>query len=155
MKEGLPLSTAPVRATPTTESARVAASVGKSVIIKGQIFSREDLIVDGEIEGVIEVNDHRLTVGLNGRVRASIKAREIVVLGSVDGNVEALDKVDIRKDAKLIGDIKTSRIAIEDGAYFKGSIDIVKADVAKPAQPRPQVAVATNANYAPVSSTLK
>src|SRR5712671_6267818 len=129
-KEPLPMSTAPVRTTAELEAGRGAASVGKSVIIKGQIFSREDLIVDGEIEGVIEVNDHRLTVGLNGRVRASIKAREIVVLGSVDGNVEALDKVDIRKDAKLIGDIKTSRIAIEDGAYFKGSIDNVKADVA-------------------------
>ena len=152
MKEGLPLSTAPVRATPETESARGAASIGKSVTIKGQIFSREDLIVDGEIEGAIELNDHRLTVGPNGRVRAGIKAREIVVLGSIDGNVEALDKIDIRKDAKLVGDIKTARIIIEDGAYFKGSIDIVKADLAKPAQPRPQAAAAATATYAPVST---
>ena len=129
MKEGLPLSTAPVRATQDTDS-RGAASIGKSVTIKGQIFSREDLIVDGEIEGAIELNDHRLTVGPNGRVRAGIKAREIVVLGSIDGNVEALDKIDIRKDAKLVGDIKTARIIIEDGAYFKGSIDIVKVDQA-------------------------
>src|SRR3989475_5784881 len=151
VKEGPPLSTVPVRATSETESARGAASIGKSVTIKGQIFSREDLVVDGEIEGAIELNDHRLTVGPNGRVRAGIKAREIVVLGTIDGNVEALDKIDIRKDAKLIGDIKTARIIIEDGAYFKGSIDIVKADVAKPAQPRPQAAVATAA-YVPVSS---
>jgi len=151
VKEGPPLSTVPVRATSETESARGAASIGKSVTIKGQIFSREDLIVDGEIEGAIELNDHRLTVGPNGRVRASVKAREIVVLGAIDGNVEALDKIDIRKDAKLVGDIKTARISIEDGAYFKGSIDIVKADVAKPAQPRPQAAVATAA-YVPVSS---
>src|SRR5205809_2787935 len=143
MKEGSPLSTVPVRATPETESARGAASIGKSVTVKGQIFSREDLIVDGEIEGAIELNDHRLTVGPNGRVRAGIKAREIVVLGSIEGNVEALDKIDIRKDAKLVGDIKTARIVIEDGAYFKGSIDIVKTDAPKQAQPRPQAAAAS------------
>ena len=86
LKEGLPLSTAPK--TPEFEMARGAASIGKSVTIKGQIFSREDLIVDGEIEGAIELNDHRLTIGPNGRVRAGVKAREIVVLGSIDGNVE-------------------------------------------------------------------
>src|SRR5260221_173392 len=142
-KEGLPMSTAPIRTVPEHETAKGAASIGKSVTIKGQIFSREDLVVDGEIEGAIELNDHRLTVGPNGRVRAGIKAREIVVLGSIDGNVEALDKIDIRKDAKLVGDIKTARIVIEDGAYFKGSIDIVKAETPKPAQaPRVQAAAA-------------
>jgi cytoskeletal protein CcmA (bactofilin family) len=150
MKEGLPLSTSPVRNI-EPEHARGAASIGKSVTIKGQIFSREDLIVDGEIEGAIELNDHRLTVGPNGRVKAGIKAREIVVLGSIDGNVEALDKIDIRKDAKLVGDIKTARIIIEDGAYFKGSIDIVRTEQPKPAAPRPQAAAATAA-YAPVPS---
>src|SRR5262252_7031579 len=143
-KEGPSLSSSPIRTT-EFESPRGAASIGKSVTIKGQIFSREDLIVDGEIEGGIELNDHRLTVGPNGRVRAGIKAREIVVLGTIDGNVEALDKIDIRKDAKLVGDIKTARIIIEDGAYFKGSIDIVKpepkAAVAAPA-PRAQPAPA-------------
>src|SRR5439155_16534789 len=149
LKEGLPLSAAPIRTT-ETESGK-AASIGKSVTVKGQIFSREDLIIDGEVEGAIELNDHRLTVGPNGRVRAGIKAREIVVLGSIDGNVEALDKIDIRKDAKLVGDIKTARIIIEDGAYFKGSIDIVKNEQPKPAQPRPQTAAAA-ATYAPVST---
>ena len=153
-KEKLPLSTAPIK-TADYEATRGAASIGKSVTIKGQIFSREDLIVDGEIEGAIELNEHRLTVGPNGRVRAGIKAREIVVLGTIDGNVEALDKIDIRKDAKLVGDIKTARIIIEDGAYFKGSIDIVKNEAPKPAAPRPQVAAAGAASYAqptPVSS---
>src|SRR5438477_12676832 len=138
-KEASPLSTAPLRSN-DFDPARGSASIGKSVTIKGQIFSREDLIVDGEIEGAIELNDHRLTVGPNGRVRAGINAREIVVLGTIDGNVEALDKIDIRKDAKLVGDIKTARIVIEDGAYFKGSIDIVKSEQAKSAQPRPQAA---------------
>src|SRR5215470_19721116 len=147
-KEGLPLSTAPVRTMPEQETARGAASIGKSVTIKGQIFSREDLIVDGEIEGAIELNEHRLTVGPNGRVRAGIKAREIVVLGTIDGNVEALDKIDIRKDAKLVGDIKTARIIIEDGAYFKGSIDIVRTEPPKTTQPRPQT-TATGAAAAP------
>jgi cytoskeletal protein CcmA (bactofilin family) len=147
------VSTAPIR-TAEVEPSRGAASIGKSVTIKGQIFSREDLVVDGEIEGAIELNEHRLTVGPNGRVRAGIKAREIVVLGTIDGNVEALDKIDIRKDAKLVGDIKTARIIIEDGAYFKGSIDIVRNETPKPAAPRPQAvaAVATNAQPAPVSS---
>src|SRR6476619_3126856 len=83
--EGVPMSTSPVRTAPDHEPSRGAASIGKSVTIKGQIFSREDLIVDGEIEGAIELNDHRLTVGPNGRVRAVIKTREIVVLGSIDG----------------------------------------------------------------------
>ena len=153
-KEGSPLSTSPVRTT-EFEPARGSASIGKSVTIKGQIFSREDLIVDGEIEGAIELNDHRLTVGPNGRVHAGVKAREIVVLGSIEGNVEALDKIDIRKDAKLIGDIKTARIVIEDGAYFKGSIDIVKTDPPKQTQPRPQVATPSAgpvAQPAPIST---
>ena len=154
LKEGLPLSTAPVRTSEFENARGGAASIGKSVTIKGQIFSREDLIVDGEIEGAIELNDHRLTIGPNGRVRAGIKAREIVVLGSIDGNVEAVDKIDIRKDAKLVGDIKTARIIIEDGAYFKGSIDIVKAETAKPAPPRPQAAAAGSSHpqTAPVTT---
>jgi len=145
------LSTAPK--TSEFEIARGgAASIGKSVTVKGQIFSREDLIVDGEIEGAIELNDHRLTIGPHGRVRAGIKAREIVVLGSIDGNVEAVDKIDIRKDAKLVGDIKTARIIIEDGAYFKGSIDIVKTvEAAKPAQARPQAAAAGSSHPQPAS----
>ena len=153
-KKEVPLSTSPVRPTEYESTSRGSASIGKSVTIKGQILSREDLIVDGEIEGAIELNDHRLTVGPNGRVRAGIKAREIVVLGSIEGDVEALDKIDIRKDAKLIGDIKTARIVIEDGAYFKGSIDIVKVDVPKPAQPRVQTAAAPSAQSqpAPVST---
>jgi cytoskeletal protein CcmA (bactofilin family) len=152
-KERIPLSTTPLK-TADYEANR-GASIGKSVTIKGQIFSREDLIVDGEIEGAIELNDHRLTVGPNGKVRAGIKAREIVVLGTIDGNVEALDKIDIRKDAKLVGDIKTARIIIEDGAYFKGSIDIVKSETPKPVAPRPQAAAAASASHAqpaPVST---
>jgi cytoskeletal protein CcmA (bactofilin family) len=141
------MSAAPVR-TYDPPAPAGSATIGKAVMIKGQIFSREDLLIDGEVEGTVEAQDHRVTVGPNGKVQASVKAREIVVLGSIHGNVEATDKIDIRKDARLVGDIKTARIVIEDGAYFKGSIDIVKVEAkAKPKEPvpaasNPQVQVA-------------
>ncbi len=137
-KEITPVSSMPIR-NAEPEMPKNIATVGKSVAVKGQIFSREELLVDGEVEGTIELVEHRLTIGPNGKVRAAIKAREIVILGSVWGNVEVTDKIDIRKDARLEGDIKTARIIIEDGAYFKGSIDIVKpGEAVKPAAtPRP------------------
>ena len=116
-----------------------SATIGKAVKIVGQIFSREDLFVDGDVEGTIELMEHKLTIGPNGKVHAGVKAREVVALGAIQGNVEASDRIEIRKDAKLVGDIKTARIVIEDGAYFKGSIDIVKTEPkATPGQPRPQ-----------------
>src|SRR6476620_11675936 len=108
------------------------AALGKNVTIKGQIFAREDLMIDGEVEGTVECQEHRLTIGPNARVQAGLKAREIVIHGSIQGNVDATDKIDIKKEAKLVGDIKTSRIVIEDGAYCKGSIDISKPNAAKP-----------------------
>ena len=135
-----------------------SATIGKAVMIKGQIFSREDLVIDGEVEGTVEATDHRVTVGPNGKVHAGVKAREIVVLGGITGNVEAAEKIDIRKDAKLVGDIKTTRIVIEDGAYFKGSIDIIKPDAKPQAAPPPreravQTAAAAPAVPPPVNAT--
>jgi len=138
-KENPVMSSAPAPAQYSSET-RGPAVIGKSVMIKGQIFSREDLTIDGEMDGSVELHEHRLTVGPNGKLQAGVKAREVVVLGSIQGNVEALDKIDIRKDARLVGDIKTARIVIEDGAYFKGSIDIVRPE-AKPAPPAPKPAV--------------
>ena len=127
-----------------------AATIGKAVKVVGQIFSREDLYVDGEVEGTVEALEHKLTIGPNGTVRATIKAREVVALGAIHGNVEATDKIEIRKDAKLTGDIRTARIIIEDGAYFKGSIDIVKPEPVKaPAKPQ---ASAPAAQASPVAS---
>ena len=114
-----------------------SATLGKNVTVKGQIFSREDLTIDGEVEGTVECHEHRLTIGPNGRVQAGLKAREIVIYGSIQGNVEAVEKIDIKKEAKLVGDIKTSRIMIEDGAYFKGSIDISKAAQVQRPTPAP------------------
>jgi len=121
-----------------------AATIGKAVKIAGNIYSREDLYVDGELEGTVEATEHKLTIGPNGTVKATVKAREVVVLGAINGNVEATDKIEIRKDAKLTGDIRTARIIIEDGAYFKGSIDIVKPEP-KAAQKAAQPAVAAAA----------
>lgn len=130
------------------ESRGGAASIGKAVKIVGQIFSKEDLYVDGDLEGTVEALEHKLTIGPNGTVHAGVKAREVVALGTIQGNVEATDKIEIRKDAKLVGDIRTARIIIEDGAYFKGSIDIVKpepARVSKPQQAAPAAAPHTAA----------
>jgi cytoskeletal protein CcmA (bactofilin family) len=150
-KEGIPMSTLPGRTNePHFDNPRGGSAVlGKSVIVKGQIFSREDLTIDGEVEGTVELQEHRLTVGPNGKVLASIKAKEVVVLGTIHGNVETTDKIDIRKDAKLVGDIKTARVVIEDGAYFKGNIDIVRAEVPKPqSAPKPQPVASATASPA-------
>jgi cytoskeletal protein CcmA (bactofilin family) len=131
-REGIPMSTLPGRGSEGPDVPRGQAVIGKSVMLKGSIVSREDLTIDGEVEGTVDLPEHRLTVGPNGRVRANLKARELVALGTIHGNVEITDKIDIRKDAKLVGDIRTARIVIEDGAYFKGNIDIVKPEPAKP-----------------------
>jgi cytoskeletal protein CcmA (bactofilin family) len=138
-KEPTPMSSTPFR-TPESDS-RNTATIGKAVKIVGQIFTKEDLYVDGDVEGTIESQENKVTIGPNGRVQASIRARDVIILGQVQGNVETSDKVDIRKDAKLVGDIITSRISIEDGALFKGSIDIKKSEP-KSTTPAPGASVA-------------
>ena len=135
---------------PEPQPAQGAATIGKNVTITGQIYSREDLFVDGEVEGSIDLAENRLTIGPNGKIKAGIHAREVVIIGAVEGNVEATEKVDIRKDARLKGDIKTSRIVIEDGAVFKGAIDIVKAEPKSAPAPPPKPQVATAPVAAPV-----
>jgi len=116
------------------------AHIGKSVIVKGELSGSEDLYLDGEVEGSIELSGHSITIGPNGRVRANVHARDIIVFGRVDGNLQAGERVDLKKSAVLVGDISTQRIAIEDGAFFKGGIDIQKTD--KPGQPKAAVAPA-------------
>ena len=116
------------------------ATIGKAVKIVGQIHSKEDLYVDGDIDGTIEAPEHKVTIGPNGKVRAAVKSREVVALGTIQGNIEAADRIEVRKDAKLAGDLRTARILIEDGAFFKGSIDIVK--------PEPKVQTARQAQAA-------
>jgi cytoskeletal protein CcmA (bactofilin family) len=162
-KEAPSVSSTPIGRFDSDTSRGGSATIGKAVRVVGQIDSKEDLFVDGDLEGTVQALEHKLTIGPNGTVHASatgatsastcVRAREVVVLGTIQGNVEATDKIEIRKDAKLVGDIKTARIIIEDGAYFKGSIDIVKPEPARPA-PRPQQPppppLAASMNQAPV-----
>ena len=100
------------------------AVLGKSVVFKGQIQSREDLIIEGDVEGTIEMMEHRLTIAGDGDVRANVRAREIEVFGALEGKAEAADKVYVRKGAKFVGDIHSAGIVIEDGGYIRGSIDL-------------------------------
>jgi cytoskeletal protein CcmA (bactofilin family) len=102
------------------------ATIGKSLVIKGEVTGSESLYIDGRVEGSINLAGNRVTVGRNGVVAANINAREIVVLGKVRGNLTASDRVDIRSDGSLTGDVIAARISIEDGAFFKGGIDIRK-----------------------------
>ena len=104
------------------------ATIGKGLFIKGEITGSESLFIDGKVEGSINLPGNRVTVGRNGQVAASITAREIVVLGKVRGNVTATDRVDIRAEGSLSGDVAAARISIEDGAFFKGGIDIRKPE---------------------------
>ena len=115
----------PQSATPAAPQS--TAAIGSSMFIKGDISTREELLVDGEVEGTLESHS-LLTVGPKGRVRANIKAREVVIFGSVKGNIEVTEKIAIRGEGSLVGNIKAAGIGIDDGAYFKGSIDIVRPE---------------------------
>jgi cytoskeletal protein CcmA (bactofilin family) len=102
------------------------AHIGKSVVIKGELSGSEDLYVDGNVEGKIELNSHSLTVGPNGKVKASVTAKAVVIQGTLDGSVSASDRVELRKSAVVTGDVSTQRIAIEEGAFLKGKVDVEK-----------------------------
>jgi cytoskeletal protein CcmA (bactofilin family) len=102
------------------------ATIGKSLVIKGEVTGSESLYIDGKVEGSIQLPGNRVTIGRNGQVSANINAREVVVLGKVRGNLTASDRVDIRNEGSLTGDVVAQRISIEDGAFFKGGIDIRK-----------------------------
>jgi len=114
------------RTAATTTTTADQATIGKSLVIKGEVTGSESLYIDGRVEGSINLSGNRVTVGRNGVVAANINAREIVVLGKVRGNLTASDRVDIRSDGSLTGDVVAARISIEDGAFFKGGIDIRK-----------------------------
>jgi cytoskeletal protein CcmA (bactofilin family) len=131
-RPAMPASSAPAMAAAeparpvTTTTTADQATIGKSLVIKGEVTGSESLYIDGRVEGSINLSGNRVTVGRNGVVAANINAREIVVLGKVRGNLTASDRVDIRSDGSLTGDVIAARISIEDGAYFKGGIDIRK-----------------------------
>ena len=129
----------PAPASPAVETASRApvatseqATIGKGLSIKGEITGSESLYIDGKVEGSINLPGNRVTVGRNGQVAANVTAREVVILGKIRGNVNATDRVDIRAEGALSGDVAAARISIEDGAFFKGGIDIRKPEAAKP-----------------------
>jgi cytoskeletal protein CcmA (bactofilin family) len=101
------------------------AHLGRSVFIRGELSGSEDVFVDGQVEGTIQLNGNSLTIGPNGRIRANITAKSVTVNGSVDGNIEAGERTDLRKTAVVKGDVRTRRIAIEEGAYFPGKLEIL------------------------------
>ena len=110
------------------------AHIGKTLVIKGEVTGGEHLFIDGRIEGTVNVPNHRVTVGHNGHVLANIKAKEIVIMGKVQGNVECADRLDLRSESLLSGDVITHRISVEEGAVLKGGIEVrdpEKRDVEK------------------------
>ena len=117
---------ASLRDLPASQAIADQATIGKSLVVKGEVTGSESLYIDGKVEGAINLPGNRVTVGRNGQVSANISAREVVVLGKVRGNINASDRVDIRSEGSLTGDVIAQRISIEDGAFFKGGIDIRK-----------------------------
>src|SRR6202167_1507857 len=138
---------------PASSSGSGTARLGSTLHVKGEITGNEDLLIDGSVEGLVQLEDRKLTVGASAKVTADVIAREVVVYGNVKGNLRARDRIEIKKDGSVVGDLTTARIMIEDGAYFKGSIEIDKAgeasdshDLEKPAFSRTPRAAATTAN---------
>jgi cytoskeletal protein CcmA (bactofilin family) len=107
-------------------------NIGKSVVIKGELNGSEDLTIEGHVEGTIQLKDHVLTIGPNGRIKAQVFAKAVIVLGEVTGNVTATDKVDIRDNGSVDGDIVSPRVAIAEGAHFRGSVDMQRKAGAEP-----------------------
>jgi cytoskeletal protein CcmA (bactofilin family) len=112
---------------PTAPAARTLACLGATIVVKGEISSDEDLQIDGKVEGPISLRGSRLTVGRTAQLNSEINAREVIVYGNAAGNLKARDRVEIKKDGQVIGDITTTRISIEEGAYFKGHIEIERS----------------------------
>jgi cytoskeletal protein CcmA (bactofilin family) len=125
-----------------------AALIGRSVVIKGELDGSEDLTIEGQVEGKIELRDHTLTIGASGRIKAQIFAKAVVVLGELVGNINASETVDIRESASVDGDLVSPRVAIAEGAHFRGSIDMQKKE------PAPAKAGAPAGAAAPESSAV-
>jgi cytoskeletal protein CcmA (bactofilin family) len=129
MAQGSGSSIAAANTTPTIRPGSPAtvgdiARLGPGLVVKGDISGGEDLLIDGTVEGTITLQSHRLTVGCTAQLSSDVVAREVVIYGEVGGNIRVRDRVEIKKDSTVIGDVTTARISIEDGAYFKGRIEI-------------------------------
>lgn len=142
LRAPLPEPPRPAPAHTPTPAAAGSTLIGTSVSIRGDIVSGEDLYVNGSVEGTLQVDQNRVSVGPRGKVRASITAREVLIQGAVEGDIHARDKIIIKNEGTLVGDIQVAGIVIEDGAYFKGSIDIIRpqAQAAPPPAPAPKPA---------------
>ena len=129
LKPQYPSSTLnPVTPVKTVTSPIEQATIGRTLVIKGEVTGSESLYIDGRIEGTLTLKDHRVTVGRNGVVAANISAREVVIIGKVTGNIECSDRVDIRSEGSLTGDIVSQRITVEDGALLRGSVQLIPAE---------------------------
>ena len=128
-------------------------NIGKSVVIKGELNGSEDLTIEGHVEGTIQLREHVLTIGPNGKIKAQVFAKSVIVLGEVHGNITASDKVDIRDNGSVEGDLISPRIAIAEGAHFKGSVDMQRKGNASQAQGKP--APGAQANAAPQAAAAQ
>jgi cytoskeletal protein CcmA (bactofilin family) len=136
-------------------------NIGKSVIIKGELNGSEDLTIEGLVEGKIELRQNVLTIGPNGKIKAQVFAKSVIILGEVTGNVTATEKVDIRDNGSVDGDIAAPRVAIAEGAHFRGSIDMqrtgAKVGEGKPAESKteqkPAAAATPAAQPTPAAAT--
>ncbi len=148
----------PLSTTPSGSTARL----GASLLVKGEISGNEDLHIDGSVEGLVQLDDRKLTVGATAKLTADVVAREVVVYGTIKGNLRARDRIEIKKDGSVVGDLTTARIMIEDGAYFKGSIEIDRTasgsetNVDKPAYSRAATvsSATTPAHATPTKTSL-
>ena len=128
---------------------RDLVNIGKSVVIKGELSGSEDLTIEGQVDGKIELKEHALTIGPNGKIKAQVFAKSVIVLGEVNGNVTATDKVDIRDGGSVDGDIVSPRVAIAEGAHFRGSVDMQRKAAAPAPAPAPAVKPAPPAAATP------
>ena len=139
------------------QNERDIVNIGKSVVIKGELNGSEDLTIEGHVEGKIELREHVLTIGPNGKIKAELFAKSVVVLGEVKGNVTASEKVDIRENGAVEGDITAPRVAIAEGAHFRGSVDMAAKGKAaqQPQRPAPATEVRPQAASQPAAAQPK
>jgi cytoskeletal protein CcmA (bactofilin family) len=129
-----PMNETTAKVPSTTPTSQQQTVLGQTVVLRGELSANEDLLIEGQFEGTISLEDHCLTIGANGQVKAEVRVRQVVILGSVTGNVVAREKVEIRRSGHVVGDVKAGAVAIEEGAYFKGSIDILREDAQEGSQ---------------------